>query len=697
MEIDFRPRARLLQLLGDQLIRSPRLAVFELVKNAFDADAREVEVRIEGLDTDDPTIIVTDDGSGMSLETIKEIWFVPGHDHKEKSKTAGKRTALGRVPIGEKGVGRFASHKLGNTIRLITREHGNEEVVVEIDWNQLLVKEFLEEAKTEIILREPEHFTDDSTGTYIEIGELRDKKWSRGDLRRLRRDITSICSPFDAPGEFEVHFHVPGREDWFNDIPDTEEILARAPWKFSFSFDGKNFKWDYQFRPPPALGSRIAARFKSSEKDEPLLIDSPEGSVADETTLDGIGPVSGEFYAYDRGPELWAKQPEKQLVTRFLDENGGIRVYRDGVRVYNYGEEDDDWLGLDYRRFMRPSMRVSRNNVIGAVSINLLESTALRDKTNREGFVENDALTRLQSIVLGAFNILETERALDKDAIRKTERKPVQVEADKIEDPISEIREIAGTAGIEAKIEPSLLRLERNYNELRETMLQAGLSGLGLATVFHEIQHGVTALLRNAKGGATIEDVVSQAQELEQLLHGISGLLRKSEKAEIDVVDLVKRARQASLIRFRSHRVKLVSPLLNDEQERFSVSVNSRLLVGALTNLLDNAFYWLRAKWPSRPVDADDSGRKIYIGASDDFEFGPALIIADTGPGFQDDPETLSEPFFSRRPEGMGLGLYYAKMVMDLSGGELVFPSREDVDIPEEFDGAIVALVFPEK
>ncbi|WP_350135244.1 ATP-binding protein [Marinovum algicola] len=75
----FRPRARLLQHLGDQLIGTPRLAVFELVKNAYDADASKVEVEIAGIGTETPTIRVTDDGTGMSLETVRDIWLVIAH------------------------------------------------------------------------------------------------------------------------------------------------------------------------------------------------------------------------------------------------------------------------------------------------------------------------------------------------------------------------------------------------------------------------------------------------------------------------------------------------------------------------------------------------------------------------------------------------------------------------------------------
>lgn len=698
--VSFKPRARLLQLVGDELIRSPRLAVFELVKNAYDADAENVWVSIEGLSTNSPEIVVRDDGTGMSLDILSNIWFVLAHDHKEKMKDRGETTELGRTPMGEKGIGRFAVHKLGNRISLATREINGPELIVDIDWSKALEEEFLEEVPAEITERAPIIFKGESSGTEIRVSQLRSKEWTRGDLRRLYRDVISICSPFDAPGEFDVHFKVPGRESDYHDIPDVGDILDQAPWRFKFSFDGNNFDWEYEFVPPPKLGSKVERRKKTSAHEEQLLLpktNKKSGTiVATPSHLIGIGPISGEFFAYDRGKEILGSSNHKQLITNFLDENGGVRVYRDGVRVYNYGEEDDDWLGLDYRRFLTPAKRISRNLIIGAINLEAGKSDKLIEKTNREGFIENEEFSCLKLLVLGAFQIFETERALDKDAIRKVTQSPKLREADKVLDPIEQIRKIAKQKKVFEDFEPSLIKLESNYNQFRETMLQAGLSGLGLATVFHEIEHAVTAISRTAKKGGSMEQVMEQARELEQLLSGVSSLLRSSEKKEHKISDLVNKAKQNQFIRFRSHRVQLNAPIL-EKVDDFSVFANSRLVIGALTNLLDNAFYWMRARWPARPSDQQSSPRKIYIGASGDFEFGPALIFADTGPGFQDDPEALIEPFFTRRPEGMGLGLYYANLVMEMCGGSMEFPEPEDVDLPKEFDGAVIALVFPEK
>ena len=105
MDRHFRPRARLLQHLGDQLIGTPRLAVFELVKNAYDADAGIVEVEICGIGTDHPNIRIADDGIGMSIDTIRDIWLVIAHDHKEKKLAKKKESKQRAITTRIQGIG----------------------------------------------------------------------------------------------------------------------------------------------------------------------------------------------------------------------------------------------------------------------------------------------------------------------------------------------------------------------------------------------------------------------------------------------------------------------------------------------------------------------------------------------------------------------------------------------------------------
>ena len=696
----FRPRARLLQLLGDELLGNPRLAVFELVKNAYDADAKDVVVRLDpGLSTG-PAITVTDDGEGMTLDLIRSVWLVPGDDHRHQQRERGQRSPTHhRLPLGEKGIGRFAAHKLGNRIRLTTRARESDECVVDIDWNELIAKPFLDEAPVRIGVRSPEVFTEDRTGTTIEIRELRQPVWSRRDVRGLHNQITSICSPFRQPGEFQATLEVPGLEHWIQDLPDAAAILDRAIWKFSFRLDDGKFDCTYEFH--QVTGLNLDGR-TISKRGEKLKLPSIPGGVrqddivAGRATTRGIGAVSGKFHVFDRDRAVLQRLGDKRLLTNYLDDNGGIRVYRDGIRVYNYGEQGDDWLGLDLRRVNVPTRRISRNIILGEVHLLLESSSELVEKTNREGFVDNDACGRLRRIVLGALGELEGERQKDKDRIRQLTAKPGDPTTSGIGKPVQELRQALDREGVTETFEPYVSKIERNYVDVQETLLAAGMSGLNLAVVFHEVERGVRVLHQAIVEGKDLEGAARQAQELMRVLDGFSILLRRDSTRRHSARRLVGRARQFNLSRFRHHQVELIPSPPYGGGADFDSSYQFGLVLGALNNLIDNSLYWLRVRWPNPTDEAGHVRRRLFVSVTRDLADGPAVVVADNGVGFQDTPEHVVRPFFTRKPDGMGLGLYYANMAMELNDGQLAFPQRGEADVPEECDGAVVALIFKE-
>ena len=709
LALPFRPRARLLQLLGDELIGSPRLAIFELVKNAYDADARLVRIVLADVEGTNASIMIEDDGDGMTLETIRDIWLVPGHDHRARQRAALRRTRRGRLPLGEKGLGRFAAHKLGNHIEVVSRAHGKPECVVSIDWNALIRHENLSDATVHVATREPVFFSQDNTGTRITISDLREK-WTRGEVRRLQRQITSITSPFErGSDEFSPWLEVPGHEDWVADVPDVDTLRERAPWYYRFHFDDGRFEWQYRFR--GVTGIQLESRDARSEDSEPLLITlgaglsevedmglgsgRPKPVRADASLAEGIGPVKGELYVFDRDPAVLSKLGEPKLIKNYLDENGGIRLYRDGIRVYNYGERDDDWLGLDLRRVNTPARMLSRNIVVGAIDLSLESSTELHEKTNREGFVENAVLGRLKQIVLGALTPLEIEREKDKSHIRRITGGAQDRETKLIRQPLQQLRNAAVEHDLKDEFEPIIGKLERDYNELRDSMLRAGLSGMGLAVLFHEVEHGVRGLCELIETGGKREAIQLRARELAGILGGFADLLRKGKRRPNSLKNLIRRVRDINRVRFRKHHVRLECPALEDDVPDATANFVFGLALGALNNLLDNTFYWLQVRWPQG--DEDASERAIHLSINCDMALGPSVVVADTGTGLQDGPDELVRPFFSRRPEGMGLGLYYAHMVMELGGGRLAFPDRSEAEVPDAFDGAVVALMFPQE
>lgn len=478
LNLKFEPRARLLQLLGDELIRSPRLAVFELVKNCYDADATTVSVSLLNITAIDAVIRIEDDGEGMTVDTVRNVWLVPGHDHRALQRQASTLTQLGRLPLGEKGLGRFAAHKLGNRIEMVTRAMGQSECVVSIDWTRLIRNEFLADATVRVIRRAPQVFAGTS-GTRITISDLR-QTWTRGDVRRLQRQIASISSPLNrGTDRFKTQLNVPGHTDWLDGVSDAETLLKRAPWEYRFVFQDGHFDWEYKFR--GVIGLALEPR-DANGKDTPLLVPArreerdfedhlgttnsrPRSIKADASWNVGIGTVRGIFYVFDRDREVLSRLGEIQFIRRFLDDNGGVRVYRDGIRVYNYGEEDDDWLGLDIRRINTPQRSVSRNILMGSVELSLADSVGLKEKTNREGFVENDAESRLKHILRGALTPLEVERKKDKDRIRQIASAPRNREVERIRQPIQRLRVLATKRNVSDEFTPIIDRIERDYVE----------------------------------------------------------------------------------------------------------------------------------------------------------------------------------------------------------------------------------------
>ena len=691
----------MLQLLGDELIGSARLAVFELVKNAYDADANEVVVRLDLASAPEPTVTVTDDGDGMTLDVLRSVWLVPGDDHRQKQRLADQKTARHqRLPLGEKGLGRFAVHKLGNRIILVTRARDADECVVDIDWDELIEQPYLDEAPVTIRIRQPEVFSGENTGTRIEIRRLR-SGWTRGEVRRLHNQITSICSPFEEPSGFRAVLDVPRRERWIEDLPDVSEILRRAIWRFSFRIDYDGFNWTYRFHEIPGLtlkgrlveksGDRLKLPARSAEDRMEKKV------VADAATMEGIGPITGEFYVYDRDRAVRQRVPNIRLLETYLDDTGGVRVYRDGIRVYNYGERGDDWLGLDLRRVNVPTRRISNNIILGAVHLSLKESSGLVEKTNREGFVENEPCLQLRRLVLGALAALEEERQNDKERIREVTSSPDDPITARIEKPIQDLRRELERHGVSQKFESYVASIENNYRSMQETLLSAGMSGLNLAVVFHEVERGVRALHQVITKGADMDSAARQARDLMHLLEGFSALLRRDSKLQHSGRKLIDAARRFNVLRFRHHRIQFVCPLLHGDHDGFHSRFAFGLVLGALNNLVDNALYWLRVRWPDLPSPSERPERKLYIGVSRDFEYGPAIVVADNGAGFQGDaPDNLVRPFFTRKPDGMGLGLYYSNLAMELNTGQLVFPQPGEIGLPEEFDGAVVALLFKE-
>ncbi len=686
----FRPRARLMLLLGEQLIRDAGLAVFELVKNAYDADATYCKVTLKDIDqvSESAEVAIEDDGCGMDVETVLNTWLEPGTDLRKQQREQGYRTPrFNRIPLGEKGVGRFAVHKLGRKTTMVTRKAGHDEAVVSINWPDFEKAGYLNDVPIHVTTRSPEVFIGDRTGTRITVTDLQERPWTRARVRSLYRAITSICSPFKGPSNFIPDLTLKGgnTKDWLKNLLVAKDVIEQAPFKFTASIDRSGLIYDYVFQPGPAL-NRVDARTVENRV-MTLMSESQDGEKNIITVdPDTIGTIFLEFYIFDRTPEIFRlTTTDPRGMKSYLDNNGGVRVYRDGIRVFDYGEPGNDWLNLGGRRINDPTERIGNNQIIGAVRLgqDIPQNAGLVEKTNREGFVDNDSFRAFHSGIVFAIRQAELERNIDKRRIRVAYAPSKKKEL--VMGDLAELREELGKHNLEQELGPIVDRIESQYRQVTERFLVAAGAGLNLSVVFHEVDRSIGNLKDALERGEGKESILLQARQLSEMVDGLTWITRKSALSEMKISALVSHAISSWKFRYRHHQVHIENGLTAGTPD-FSVKGYRRLLLMCLMNLIDNSIYWLS----SRAAE-----RKIFFGTVAEPNGKPCLIVADNGPGFIDAAEFLIEPFFTRRPEGMGLGLHIADEIMQQHNGKLLFPDKADVPLPPEFTGAVVAMQFP--
>lgn len=689
LSVPFKPRARLLLELGNQLIKDEGIALFELVKNAYDADATEATVSLKNIDSPKKgEITISDDGSGMTWDTIVNAWLEPGTDYREKQIMDGVRTKkFHRTPMGQKGIGRFGAHKLGRKIQLITRSNNNDEIVVEVDWSDFQKKKYLADVPVDVFERKPEIFTGTRTGTLIKIDGLWNA-WNRGMVRAVYRAVNSICSPFKSPDSFRAVLTLRDDEkkEWLEGLFSWKEAIRAKLFTAVCYLNKDELTYTYEFIPWKTM-SKVAGRKvdMTGKEHSPIKISDEDGAVVN---LDRykIGRVRIDFYIYDLDANILALGiDDKKGLKEFLKFNGGIRVYRDGVRVYDYGEPGNDWLDLGVRRVNLPTKKLSNNIIIGAISINREKSTDLQEKTNREGFIENEAVKVFRKAILCALTNVEAERNKDKERLRIAYAKTSYKEP--VVDVIAELRVKFEKRGLIKELGGYLDRIESDYKDVREKLLTAAGAGLSLSIVIHEVEKIIKELGMAAVKEKTTGRIKSLTKRLSELIEGYAALVRRGGPVKLKASELIKQALFNVNYRTAVHKVQIINGCTKEND--FIIRCSKRLILGAIMNIIDNSIWWLENKRPQK--------KQLFITATKELSGGPAIVIGDNGPGFIDSLEDVIQPFFTRKPEGMGLGLHITNEIMKAHKGKFVILDKGDAKLPKEIDGAVVALVFTEE
>jgi len=768
----FKPRARLLLQLGNQLIKDEGLALFELVKNSYDADATYSNVDLNYIDKKNlGQIIIKDNGSGMNYDLITNHWLEPGTDIKEEQIEKFERSNVyGRLPLGEKGIGRFGSHKLGQVIQLVTKTDFDHEVEINIDWKSFEDVKYLDEAPIDIVVnKEPKIFTKfidkisiqdmnkikskltidyevkvldslykqeidfftlkknidkesndyaelkkilnitsfNTSGTYIKVTKLWEN-WTRGMLRNTFRAVNAINSPFsEKDNDFLVSINTT-KDSWLNKLLTTEEAINKSLFIAKGYIEGEEIHLEYEFKPYNNMD-----KLKGRYTEEKFFLETVE-KVYDESTntykkkkvsftLDEyqIGKINFEFYMYDLSPKvLDYLEFDKSGFKKFLKANGGIRVYRDKVRVYDYGEPGNDWLNLDYKRLTSPTQAISNNQILGAIYLDREHSSDLVEKTNREGFVSNLAYETFAKAILIAIEKIAQERVIDKTMIKDTYG--VNRKSEPVISTIKELDQyidsnISDTHPAKKKIREKLIEIEREYLSITENLLAAAGSGLSLNIAVHEIEKIIMELIKKVDEDNLDKDVSNLVNNLHTTLKHYAELSKFHKNEKISLQQTIESAIDLNTYRLYSHNIELINNSKNIEED-IKVKFTKKLLLASIANILDNAIFWLDDK-ESYLLHDDNTAfkKKIYIDILLENDI-PSIIIADNGYGFKIGTDMAKKPYITKKDGSMGLGLYIIDETMKMHKGQLIFPEKGDIDFPEEFeDGAVIQLKFEKR
>jgi signal transduction histidine kinase len=704
MNESFSITPRIIAHFGEDLIKNESIALLELVKNSYDACASVCAIDFHVENGELKSLTIADDGFGMNKDIIKNVWLVIGTDFKHKKL---EPNCCGRFPLGEKGIGRLGVHKLGNQITLTSKKFNNQEVVLKIDWTKLdsaqSINDFVVEVSTNDI---PQYFTENKTGTRIVIEGLK-TKWDRRQIRDVYRNLTSLNSPFSGAND-SFGVEITSNSDLFSGLPTFDDIKEGGLY-FGHCVLNKDRieEFKYEFRPWTSL-DKIDGRVLSVNNlhEEDLYIkgirevfDERGKKKKEEYDIDlnnsHTGKIEFDIIIYETDAQIFnLVNSEKTSIKSYLKENGGIRVYRDDVRVYDYGEQANDWLGIDLKRVHRVGGNVSNNIILGSVKLNRAESFGLKEKTNREGFIENESYNIFVDAVDYALSLIVRERNVDKARLTTLYKKYKVVEP--ILSDLNEVIEIVENKITEPEIKKEIRkyldRISDQYKEVKEVLIKSANAGLNLGVVIHEIEKQVAALMGYALRGEK-DSIIAVSQNLEKIVRGYTAMIRKSAVRETTLASIVKIALDNYEFRFSDHKIEIISNWRNNSLKAFLAEAEA---LSVLTNLLDNAVYWLSY--------ARKENRKISVYITDQISGFNSIIVSDNGPGFNIPPDVAVQPFITGKPHniGMGLGLHIANEMMRAMKGQLLFLDKNEAELPKiirenQIESAIIALCFPKE
>jgi len=757
-KIPFKISARAASLIGHENIATADGAVIELVKNAYDADAEDCIVFLDN-SKKHKVLYIIDNGDGMGARVIEDYWMTIGTANKlNDPKTRNKR-----IKTGAKGIGRFALDRLGNTATIITLPTGSKngyEWIVKWDEfqnNKTLDEVFadLSEIKNVNFVSYVKEFSNSckplsdylkkktfSNGTIIKISELKDE-WDKDDIKSLYKSLEILVPPAEM-AVFELAFFVSSFESEFGKIASLSnedfdyKLVAKVQkdQNIILTITRKEFNWkgidpDVFKEKEPKDMSKWPYDLDTIKKGTfsrrvSLKQFWPGLDEKDEEIVKEIGPFSFNFYYIKRSNRDSEKFAQKNIDSNkrkfWLDQFGGIKLYRDRFRVRPYGEAGSnsfDWLDLGGRSSVSaegPGQRtgarwkVESQQVFGVIDISRLSNPFLEDTTNRAGLHENEHYFLFIEFIKRLINVVELDRHyMMRPMAVVYERKHFQDE--NIEKATRQAEEVLARTGKQSKkrkgftakkprskeaiyataIKDLQKILQQKEEELKMIRV-LGSVGLTLSTFSHELDelNGDSSLYID-KLHTIINSEFDRKKFLEiprnknpfLLVDEIKNLNERiSSWLEFAKVSLKKDRRRAADLSLAKY--------FSDFEKRWQSFLETR----NVKLLISKKFGTLGLK-KSYPIDMDSIFNNLLLNSVDaffrkdsssireikiDFDYeekGLNISYEDSGPGLLaeiKDPNEIFLPFFSTKKRadeevGIGLGMWIVKSTIEQYGG----------------------------
>lgn len=713
-----RPRARLVHTLGSELISSEDVAIVELVKNAYDADASSITLRFLGpLIAGKGAIEVWDNGHGMTAETVRTVWLDIATPYRKQ--TTVSESGARRV-LGEKGIGRLAASRIADCSEITTKRKASAETSFIIDWDQFHEDVYLDEIQVAVTERTPQVFADDgeaqrvqgvdyrATGTVVKMqGLLRD--WHEADIAHLRlmlerlippRPDTKVAGAFHS--SFRIELVVPEEIGDLGGEITPSLILSLPDYRITGEMDENG------------VATLIYSERRTDRSEAIHLQIKVADDLGDSTRSPQCGPLKFDFRAWDLDREAFeAVKPDlNQATTGIRDyrnqikDHSGLTLFRDGFRVQPFGERGYDWLNLDLRRVNRPSLRLSNNQVSGSIFLTANSNPGLRDRSHREGLIDTVEYEDLKQVCIRILSEMEMRRyrfrkdlsgekhkdgpatgifsKLDLSNLEKlTSSRSNDLElVEAITDAAKDVRDAA------SNVQDILLQFAKSatLSTLVDLVLHEGRTGL------MDVDNGIRKLgiVKRRLGELDSNEADRRIEvSLDSLTNGRT--LIKSLFDRLSPIAGRKRGRpqKVQLANITSPVEQIFASELARQSTELKLKVEDSLVSldpiefqHILINLVSNAMYWVRQR--------SDSRRIIILSVGRNSEGDILIQVNDSGPGVPlDDRRVIFDAYVSTREGGMGLGLSIVHtMAVEYYGGNV------SVDDAGELPGANFTVVL---